>query len=139
MSAKSNGSSTRKTSKRSLRADTLVRASKLVEQYQVILSFEDGDWYGRGLEMPQVFADGKTPAECIRNTRAALAGAVAYLLEAGEAIPRPAREGTRTEQVNVRLTPEEKAIIEAKARSKGFVGMSDFIRAAALESAPFKP
>lgn len=42
--------------------------------------------------------------------------------------------GKRTQQVNVRLTPEEKVILEGTARRKGFEGLSDFIRAAALES-----
>ena len=35
-------------------------------------------------------------------------------------------------QVNVRLTPEEKAILESKAKAKGFRGLSDFIRASVL-------
>jgi uncharacterized protein (DUF1778 family) len=37
-------------------------------------------------------------------------------------------------QVNVRVTAEEKALLEATARRKGYSGLSDFIRAAALES-----
>jgi hypothetical protein len=84
--------------------------------------------------MPHVFGDGKTPAECVENVREALVGAVAHMLEQDQRPPTPAREGTRTEQVNVRLTAEEKAILEATARRKGFKGLSDFIRAAALES-----
>jgi uncharacterized protein (DUF1778 family) len=35
-------------------------------------------------------------------------------------------------QANVRLTPEEKAILESRAKAKGFRGLSDYIRAAAL-------
>jgi hypothetical protein len=34
----------------------------------------------------------------------------------------------------VRLTSEEKAILESTARRKGFEGLSDFLRAAAMEA-----
>jgi len=33
------------------------------------------------------------------------------------------------------LTPEEKVLLETTARQKGFTGLSDFIRAAAIELA----
>jgi predicted RNase H-like HicB family nuclease len=113
----------------------LAEAQKIAEQYQLILSHEDDAWYGRGLELPHVLGDGRTSAECISGTREALVGAVAYLLEQGQRPPTPAREGTRTEQVNVRLTAEEKVVLETTARRKGFKGLSDFIRAAALDAA----
>ena len=38
----------------------------------------------------------------------------------------------RSAQVNVRLTPEEKAALESKAKAKGFRGLSDFIRTTVL-------
>jgi uncharacterized protein (DUF1778 family) len=40
-----------------------------------------------------------------------------------------------TEQINVRLTPEEKLLLEEMARSKGFRGISDFVRSASLANA----
>lgn len=49
--------------------------------------------------------------------------------------PVLAKDGKRTMKMNVRLTAEEKAILEGTARRKGFEGLSDFMRAAALESA----
>lgn len=113
---------------------TLAEAGQIASRYQVIVSAEEGWWYGRGLEMPHVFGDGKTAAQCIENTREALSGAVALLLEQGQTPPAAAREGTRTQQVNVRLTPEEKLVLETTAKRKGFKGLSDFLRAAALES-----
>jgi predicted RNase H-like HicB family nuclease len=112
--------------------NVLVTAKKVAEKYGVILSFENGEWYGRGLEMPNVFGDGKTPDECVENTKNGLISAVAHLLEQGEVIPAPASERKRTEQVNIRLTPEEKVILGASAKSKGFQGLADFIRAKAL-------
>ena len=114
-------------------AGTLRKAKKIAEQYQVILAFEDGHWYGRGLELPGIHGDGKTVARCVSNTREAFCGLIAHLLEQGKSPPVPAREGTRTQQVNVRLTAEEKTLLENAARRKGFVGLSDFVRTAAME------
>ncbi len=116
--------------------NVLVTANKVAEKYGVILSFENGEYYGRGLEMPNVFGDGKTPDECVKNTRNGLISAVAHLLEQGEVIPAPASDGKRTEQVNIRLTTEEKAILSASAKSKGFQGLADFIRTKALSPQP---
>jgi uncharacterized protein (DUF1778 family) len=70
----------------------------------------------------------------MENTRESLAGAVALLLERGEKPPAPARIGQRTKQVNIRLTDEEFALLKIAARNKGFCGISDFMRAAVLES-----
>jgi hypothetical protein len=116
-------------------ADTMARARAIADQYQVILAFEDGHWYGRGLELPNIQGDWKTADQCVKDTREALCGWVAYLLEEGQRPPTPAREGTRTTQVNVRLTAEEKALLEATARRQGYSGLSDFFRAAAMEVA----
>jgi predicted RNase H-like HicB family nuclease len=110
----------------------LKAAKKIVEKYEVILSLENNEWYGRGLEMPNVFGDGKTPNECIQNTKEGLVSAVAHLLERGETVPAPASEEKRTEQVNIRLTVEERTILWASAKAKGFQGLADFIRAKAL-------
>jgi hypothetical protein len=85
--------------------------------------------------MPFVLGDGNSPASCIASTRAALVAAVAYLLEQGRPPVPAARLGRRSLQVNVRLTAEEKALLEGTARRKGFEGLSDYMRAAALEAA----
>ena len=133
MSGKSNESA--KAIERPFSPDVLKEARKIAEGYQVILNREEGHWYGRGLELPNVFGDGRTVNECMKDTREALCGAVALMLEQGQRPPSPAQAGTRTAQVNVRLTAEEKALLESTAKRKGFSGLSDFIRAAAIESA----
>jgi predicted RNase H-like HicB family nuclease len=135
MSTKSRRSSGGKKIDRSFAPAILARAGRVAGQYQVIVSCEEGHWYGRGLELPHVYGDGKTANRCIENVREALVFAVAYMLEEGQRVPTPAREGTRTMQVNVRLTAEEKALLETTARRKGFSGLSDFVRAAAMEVA----
>jgi predicted RNase H-like HicB family nuclease len=110
----------------------LARAKAIVEQYKIVLEFQDGDWWGHGLEYPEAMGDGKTVESCVRATRQALTAGVATMLEMGQTPPAPAREGHRSVQVNVRLTPEEKAVLESRAKVKGFRGLSDFIRASVL-------
>lgn len=110
----------------------LKRARELAGQYKIVVDFENGHWYGHGLEMPAVFGDGKTVKGAVSDTREALVSAVAYLLEQGRSPPPPAREGQRSVQVNIRLTAEEKALLETRAKAKGFRGLSDFIRAKVL-------
>ena len=130
-----NPTTTKRSPSRPFAADIWEQAKATAADYQIILTNEDDEWYGRGLELPNVFGDGPTPDKCIENTREALATAVSYILEQGQTPPAAAKQGKRTTQVNVRLTVEEKAILEGTARRKGFQGLADFIRASALESA----
>lgn len=112
----------------------LRRAKLIAEGYHIILHFEDGEYYGRGLELPNIMNDGRTPDECVRNTRDILTTAVALMLEEGQTPPAPASENKRSEQINIRVTSEEKLLLEETARSRGFRGVSDFIRSATLSS-----
>jgi predicted RNase H-like HicB family nuclease len=112
--------------------DILRRAREIAAEYEIVVWFEDGEWYGRGLELPHTYGDGKTPAACIASVREGLVATVATMLEDGEKPPAPARAGERTEQVNIRLTPSERALLENRSRAGGFRGISDFVRAAAL-------
>ena len=112
--------------------EILDRAKRFAFAYDLVLRMEDGEWYGHALEYPEAMGDGKTVAACVRATRQALTDAVAVMLEDGQSPPPPAREGHRTAQVNVRLTPEEKAILESQSKAKGFRGLSDFIRSSVL-------
>jgi predicted RNase H-like HicB family nuclease len=110
----------------------LKRARQIADRYQVVVRYEDGKYYGRGLELPGAMDDGKTPDECVTNTREAMVAVVGYMLEEGQTPPLPASEGARTEQVNVRLTAEERLAMEQAAQRQGFRGLSDYVRAAAL-------
>ena len=110
----------------------LGRARKIAAMYQIIIQFEDGEYYGRGLEMPGVMNDGKTPDDCVRATRESLVSAVATLLEEGRVPPSPASEHKRSEQINIRVTPEEKLLLEETARNRGFRGIGDYVRSTSL-------
>lgn len=109
------------------------RARQLAERYRLVLEPDiEVGFVGRGLEMPTVFADAPTPDECVRAAREALTAAVATMLEMGLRPPAPVAKGMRQAQINVRLTAEERLILEDSARRAGFRGVSDFVRAAAL-------
>lgn len=113
-------------------AAVLKRAKAIAQQYRIILEIEDGEYYGRGFEMPYVMADGKTAASCYKATYEALVAAVATMIENGDAPPAPSSDEKRSEQVNVRLTAMEKARLEEASRQQGFRGLSDYIRSKAL-------
>jgi len=86
---------------------------------------------GSSIEIPTVFADGKTPDACVSALREALTVAAATMLEHG--IRPPMGRSKRTLQVNVRLAPDEKLAIEEAATRMGFKGISEFLRAAAMD------
>jgi predicted RNase H-like HicB family nuclease len=112
--------------------EVLRRARAIAVKYQIILSFEDGEYFGRGLELPNVFGDGRSPDACVASTRKALTAAVAYLIEQGASPPAPASVRSRTEQINIRVTPEEKLLLAEAAQAKGFRGVGDFVRSATI-------
>ena len=113
----------------------LAAARRFVVAYDIVLHREGGEWYGHALEYPEAMGDGKTPAACINATQKALIAGIATMIEAGDTPPAPARQGVRSVQVNVRLTHEEKLILETAAGQKGFRGVSDLMRTGALELA----
>jgi len=77
-------------------------------------------------------SSGKTPDEFVTKTREMFVTVVATMIEDGQVPPPPASEGKRTEQVNVRLSVDEKLSLEASARRRGFAGLADYIRAAVI-------
>jgi len=111
------------------------KASKIVADYRIMLERNERlGFVGSSVELPTVFADAKTPEKCYRATEDALMVAVATMIECGQRPPQPASAGRRTEQVNVRLTSEEKLLFANAATNLGFKGISDFIRSTALNS-----
>ncbi len=110
----------------------LIKAKKIAEKYEITLTQDDGEWYGNSIEMPNIFGDGKTSKECIRNTKEALITTIAYLLEQREIVPAPINKEERTEKVNISLTHEEKNILSASALSHGYKDIADYIRAKAF-------
>ncbi len=96
----------------------------------MVLEREPGGFMARSIEMPNVIVHGPSPNQCEKKAREALRIAVATMLEQGRTPPVAANK--RTAQVNVRLTAEEKLLLEDTAKREGFKGLSDFIRHLAL-------
>jgi len=111
----------------------LRQAEAAAESYRLILEpHAEVGYLGRVLEMPGVMADGATPEACARELRAALVAAVGTLVEQRRPLPAPSSERRRTAQVNIRMTEDEKLLLEGFARREGFRGVSDYIRTRAL-------
>lgn len=136
MSGKSKNSEKSLDPRRPFSADILAEAQRISADYEIVVWFEDGEWYGHGLELPHTYGDGKTPQDCIASVREGLAATVASILADGERPPSPARLGERTEQVNIRLTARERSLLDSRSRAGGFKGLSDYMRAAALANSP---
>jgi len=112
----------------------LRKAKKIVADYRIMLERNEKlGFIGSAVELPTVFADARTPEQCYKATEEALMVAVATMIECGQRPPQPASAGLRTEQVNVRLTAEEKLLFANAAMNLGFKGVSDFIRNSALD------
>jgi predicted RNase H-like HicB family nuclease len=107
-------------------------AAKMAVQYQVSVWSEDGHWYGRCAELPNCLGDGDTADACVASVREAVVAGLAADLADGLGAPAPARQGIRTEQVNVRMSLDERSAIEAAASRLGFRGISDYMRSAAI-------
>jgi predicted RNase H-like HicB family nuclease len=131
-SAKSRSSSA--TVNRPFDPAVLEKARRIAEQFRIIIRHEGGHYYGQALELPGAMNDGKTPGECLANTIDIVTTTIATMLELGEIPPLPASDERRDEQVNVRLSKLEKITFEEAARSRGFRGLSDFMRAATMSS-----
>jgi predicted RNase H-like HicB family nuclease len=80
-----------------LKPEFIRRARPIAKKYQIVIWFEDGEYYGRGVELPFAFGDGKTVARCAKNTREAFVAGVASLLQDGQTVPVPVIEGGRSE------------------------------------------
>ena len=77
----------------------LKRAREISERYQVVMWFEGGEYYARGVELPGAGGDGKTPDECMGSARESFTAPVAYMLEVGEKPPAPRNLPRRTSAV----------------------------------------
>lgn len=111
----------------------LKRAKALAQQYRLAIEADpDVGYIGWTLELPLVMGGGRTIQACVRSVLEATAAAIATTLEHGGTPPAAAREGKRDQQLNIRLTAEEKGALEHAAQREGYRSVSDFIRAAAL-------
>ena len=112
----------------------LGRSEELAKSYHLMLEKHDKLGYTAScVEFPTVFADGKSPDECVSAIQTALTFAVATMIESGDTPPEAFMEEKREVQVNIRLTYKEKVLLSGASKDKGFRGLSDFIRTSVLE------
>lgn len=134
MSGKSNNFSRTQNPDKPFKKGVLEEAAELAREYHIVLEHSERlGFIANSLELPNVYADGRTADACYRAALEAQTVAVAAMLEAGQSPPVPASAKKRTLQVNVRLTPEEKSLLTYASTALGFSGLSDFIRNSALE------
>jgi hypothetical protein len=112
-------------------SDRAREAERIAHRYQLRISpTNDGLFTGSAVEMPLVLVT--APAEgIVRATQAALVAAVAALLRAGRQ-PPPPQGIRRTHIVNIRMSDDERAVVETAARQLGFRGVSDYLRSLGL-------
>lgn len=137
MSEKSTHSSRTQTTRKPAEpfsGEVLRKARKKAGEYHIVIERSERlGFIGSSIELPNVYAEGKTADECYCTVQEALTIAVATMIEAGRRPPMVAGPHKRTIQVNVRLTPEEKSMLLNASFLLGFSGLSDFIRNAAIE------
>ena len=117
--------------------DLWAEAKALAERYRFRVEHdpEEPYFYAFGIEAKGAMGGGKTIQTCLKDIRKSMTLWIATMLEDGRQPPAPASDEKRTAQVNVRLTVDEKFRIEEASRRAGFRGVSDFVRAAALDKA----
>jgi len=121
--------------KKILTPAVLREAEKLVDGYKIVIEpNEKAGFVGSAIEFPTAFAKGETRQKCLKATKEVLTAAVATMIHLGGTPPAPASAQRRTAQVNVRLTPTEKDLMTRAAADRGFKGLGDFLRAAAMTS-----
>lgn len=69
--------------------EILKKASTIVEAYHIQFEeSEDLGFIGNSVELPTVYADGKTKEECTVNLKESMTGAIAYMLENNVELPK---------------------------------------------------
>lgn len=112
------------------------RALEIAQTYTILIVQEPEVGYlGRTVEMPFAMSDGRSYEACAANTLEATASGIAVMLEAGQTPPTSLRERKRDQQLNIRITAEERLRLEALAANDGFRSVSDYVRSAALRRA----
>lgn len=110
--------------------NVLAQAKQIVRDYRFVIERRpDVGYMGCPVELPEVYGDGETIAECVADTIEAAEGAVAFMLEEKM---QPPRHDARDRQMNVKLTGFEKLLLEERARQAGCNGLSDYVRRKAL-------
>lgn len=93
---------------------------------------ESGEWVSRCVELPDTIGVGDSARDAMKELTENLAVWFAYLAEQGDPWPDPS-SAPRSEQVNIRLTVQERAEFEAAAKRLGLSSIADLVRLSVLD------
>jgi predicted RNase H-like HicB family nuclease len=117
----------------SLTPELIESSRQLALRYRLVVERTDsGAYQGTSVELPGVLVRESTLERCAERVIDALAHTIAIMRSRQLAVPSPASEHKRDQQLNVRLTSAERFTIEEAARREGARSIADFVRYAAL-------
>jgi predicted RNase H-like HicB family nuclease len=113
--------------------ELLKRAADIALQYRLVITPHGSSRFvGNAVELPGIVVEASTIAECGSTLQEALLATVARMLHEERVPPLPSQNSTRTEQVNIRMTSQERLLLDDAARRHGHRGISDFLRSLGL-------
>ncbi|MFN0130919.1 MAG: type II toxin-antitoxin system HicB family antitoxin [Phycisphaerales bacterium] len=119
-----------------LTPQTLERAALWVDGYRFVTErTDDGTFMAHSIELPAVVAMGDSPEAALHAAIEAQRLAVALMLHDRVHPPLPTGSGKRDQQVNVRMSAQERLLMDAAAKASGFSTIADYLRTAAIEFA----
>ena len=114
-------------------ADLLSKARGFALRYRIILTpTDDGSFIANAMELPGIIIQEATLTKVVEELHNVLIEVIVRLLREGNAPPQPTA-GRRLEQVNVKLSLEERSLMESAARARGNRGVADYLRQLGLE------
>ncbi len=112
------------------------QARRVADQYTTLFKSRRGlGIVGNCLEMPDVWVCADRADRCAELLREALASAVQRILEVKQQPPEPLTVSKRDCRVKVMVSAHEKLRLERLAHARGYRGVEDFVREAALDAA----
>ena len=134
MSEKPSKSSKKNPDQKTTDAALFRRARRHAAQFGRVTLFDvvSEEWVSTCIEIPNAIGAGDSAKEAEKELTENLAVHFAYLDEIGRAWPEPT-SSPRSEQLNIRLTVQEKAEFEAAAKRLGLSSVADLIRMIVLE------
>lgn len=106
------------------------RARQIAAGYRLLIERDlAGGYVGSCVELPTAFAHGDTIEECAAATQDAILGGVVALLELGR---QPPERSKRSAQINIRVTPYERMLLQEAAGGAG-QRVSEYVRTVAIE------
>lgn len=134
MSEKLSNSSKKMPDRKPIDPALLRQARRHASQFGRVTVFDSvsDEWVSTCVELPNAIGVGDSAKEAEKELTENLAVHFAYLKEIGRTWPEPS-SSPRSEQLNIRLTVQEKAEFEAAAKRLGLSSVADLVRMIVLD------